>query len=130
MAKRMVLVDEELLDYHPMLRTKQDLSWKRPTEQVVKSEISNLMKSTLDDPTIPEDVKVKDYGQNLNRFLQAKRKLVEPEETKEPETIVPEEPPKKPKKRKQKKETSQIVAARISLRTKQRKPKKFMWDEW
>lgn len=147
----MVLVDEKLLEYQPMLQhfqTKQDLSWKRPTEQVVKSGISHQMKSTLDDPTIPEDVKVKAYGQNLNRFLRAKRKLVEQEVTKEKKTAhptIPEDVKVKPaepevskepetkvktsKKPKKKKKTSPIVATRISLRSKQI-PKPFMWDEW
>jgi hypothetical protein len=31
-------------------QTKQDLTWKRPTEQTVKSSISKQMKSTVDDP--------------------------------------------------------------------------------
>jgi hypothetical protein len=58
-AKRMVLVDEKVLHYKPMLQhyqTKQDLTWKRP---------------------IPEDVKAKHYGQNLRRFMHTKRKLAE-----------------------------------------------------
>jgi hypothetical protein len=79
-AKRMVLVDEKLLDYKPMLQhyqTKQDMTWKRPTEQTVKSSIIKQMKSTIDDPAIPEDVKAKHYGQNLRRFLHTKRKLAE-----------------------------------------------------
>jgi hypothetical protein len=79
-AKRMVLVDEKMLEYQPMLQhfqTKQDLSWKRPTEQSVKSSLSNAMKSVLVDPTEPEDVKAKRHRQHLTRFLQTKRKLVE-----------------------------------------------------
>jgi hypothetical protein len=79
-AKRMVLVYEKLLDYKPMLQHfqgKQDLSWKRQTEQSIKSTISKQMKSTLNDPAIPDDVKAKHYRQSLNRFLQSKRKLIE-----------------------------------------------------
>jgi hypothetical protein len=79
-AKRMVLVDEKMLEYQPMLQhfqTKQDLSWKRPTEQSVKSSLSNAMKSVLADPTEPEDVKAKRHRQHLTRFLQTKRKLAE-----------------------------------------------------
>ena len=86
MAKRMVLVDEKLLEYKPMLqhyRDKQDLSWKRPTEQTVKSSLSKGMKSTLSDSTIPDDIKAKQHRQNLSRFLQTKRKLIE-----EPQAIV------------------------------------------
>jgi hypothetical protein len=79
-AKRMVLVDEKMLEYQPMLQhfqTKQDLSWKRPTEQSVKSSLSNAMKTVLADPIEPEDVKAKRHRQHLTRFLQTKRKLAE-----------------------------------------------------
>jgi hypothetical protein len=76
----MVLVDEKPLEYEPMLQhyqTKQDLTWKRPTEQTVKSSTIKQMKSSIDDPAIPEDVKAKHYGQNLRRFLHTKPKLAE-----------------------------------------------------
>ena len=63
---------------------KQDMSWKRPTEQSVKSTISHQMKSTLDDSTLPEDVKAKQYAQNLSRFWHTKRKLIEPEVSTQP----------------------------------------------
>jgi hypothetical protein len=79
-AKRMVLVDEKMLEYQPMLQhfqTKQDLPWKRPTEQSVKLSLSKAMKTVLADPTEPEDVKAKRHRQHLTRFLQTKRKLVE-----------------------------------------------------
>jgi hypothetical protein len=79
-AKRMVLVDERMLEYQPMLQhfqTKQDLSWKRPTEQSVKSSLSKAMKTVLADPTDHEDVKAKRHRQHLTRFLQTKRKLAE-----------------------------------------------------
>jgi hypothetical protein len=79
-AKRMVLVDEKMLEYQPMLQhfqTKQDLSWKRPTEQSVKSSLSKAMKTVLADPTKPEDVKAKRHRQHLTRFLQTKLKLTE-----------------------------------------------------
>jgi hypothetical protein len=49
-AECMVLVDEKMLEYKPMLQhlqTKQDLSWKRPTEQSVKSFLSKAMKLAL-----------------------------------------------------------------------------------
>jgi hypothetical protein len=79
-AKRMVLVDEKMLEYEPMLQhfqTKQDLSWKRPTEQSVKSSLINAMKSVSVDPAEPGDVKAKRHRQHLTRFLQTKRKLAE-----------------------------------------------------
>ncbi len=71
-AKRMVLIDEKLLDYNPRLQhfqTKQDLSWKRLAKQLVKLSISKQLKSTLYNPTIPEDIEAKRYSHNLSRFL-------------------------------------------------------------
>jgi hypothetical protein len=79
-VKRMMLVDENMLEYQPMLQhfqTKQNLSCKRPTEQSVKSSLSNAVKSVLVDPTEPEDVKAKRHRQHLTSFLQTERKLAE-----------------------------------------------------
>lgn len=136
-AKRMVLVDEKLLEYKPMLQhfqTKEDLSWKRPTELTVKSSISKQMKSTLDDPEIPEDVKAKRYGQHLNRFLRAKRKMTEEPTVDEVLDIKPE---KKrivvdEVKRKKTKKVIDTKAKRTSKRVS-RKPKRFAeidWENW
>jgi hypothetical protein len=134
-AKRMVLVDEKLLDYKPILQHfqgKQDLSWKRPTEQSVKSTISKQMKSTLSDPAIPDDVKAKHYSQSLNRFLQSKRKLTEeptvdditPEEKKlTQEPTIDELLDIKPKKKKKRKKSERI----------KKKPERYAdieWDKW
>jgi hypothetical protein len=71
-AKRMVLVDERLLDHY---QNKQDKSWKQPTEVSVKTSISKKLKATLDDPEVPDDVKAKRYSHDLNRFLQTKSKV-------------------------------------------------------
>ena len=100
-AKRMVLEDEKLLEYQLILhhfQTKQYMSWKRPTEQSVKLTISHQMKSELDNPTLPEDVKAKQYAQNLCRFLHTKRKLIEPEVSTQP--VEPEKTVKRRQKRK------------------------------
>lgn len=127
-AKRMVLIDEKMLDYKPMLQhfqTKQDLSWKRPTEQSVKSTISQQLKSTLDDPAIPDDVKAKHYRQNLTRFLHTKRELVETTPSVD-ELLDIKEPPQKKKKKKTPKKR------RASERPK-KKPKRFAdidWQSW
>jgi hypothetical protein len=122
-AKRMVLMDQKLLEYKPMLQhyqTKQDMTWKRPTEQTVKSSIIKQMKSMIDDPAIPEDVKAKHYGQNLRRFLHTKRKLAEKplvdlmptvDELLDIETETPEK--KKRKKRKKKKTEEKRTSGRI-----------------
>jgi hypothetical protein len=79
-AKRMVLADEKMLEYQSMLQhfqMKQDLSWRRPTEQSVKLSLSKAMKSVLVDLTKPEDVKAKRHRQHSSRFLQTKRQLAE-----------------------------------------------------
>jgi hypothetical protein len=70
-AKRMVMVDERMLDH---FRNKQDKSWEQPTEDSVKTSISKKLKATFDDPEVP-DVKAKWYSHDLNRFLQAKSKV-------------------------------------------------------
>jgi hypothetical protein len=77
-AKRMVLVDERLLDSNSMMQhfqNKQDHSWKQPTEDSVKTSISKKLKATLDNPDVPDDVKAKRYSHDLNRFLQTKSKV-------------------------------------------------------
>ena len=123
-AKRMVLIDEKMLDYKPMLQhfqTKQDL---RPTEQSVKSTISQQLKSTLDDPAVPDDVKAKRYRQNLTRFLHTKRELVETTPSVD-ELLDIKEPPQKKKKKTPKKR-------RASERPK-KKPQRFAdidWQSW
>jgi translation elongation factor EF-Ts len=75
MAKRMILVDEKMFDYQPMLQHFQ--AKQIPTEQSVKSTISKDMAATLEDPSIPEDVKTKKYNKQLGRYLHTKRKLAE-----------------------------------------------------
>jgi hypothetical protein len=77
-AKRMMLVDERLLDSNPMMQyfqNKQDQSWKQPTEDSVKTSISKKLKATLDNSDDPDDVKAKRYSHDLNRFLQTKSKV-------------------------------------------------------
>lgn len=71
-AKRMVLVDEHLLDN---LYRKHDLSWKRQADYTAKSKLNRQMKTDLENCTVSDDVKVKHYNQDLGRFLHTKRKL-------------------------------------------------------
>ena len=125
----MVLVDEKLLEY---FQNKPDLSWKRPVEQSVKSSISKQMKSTLDDPVIPDDIKAKHYRQSLNRFLQSKRKL--PDEPilptidelldiKPEENFAPKIDDVKPKQKKKRKKSQRV----------KKKPQRYAdldWDKW
>ena len=79
-AKRMVLVDERFLDN---LWRKQDTSWKRPVDYKAKTILNSQLRTNLDDFSIPDDVKVKTYQNNLNRFLHTSRK-----QTESPTTIV------------------------------------------
>ena len=128
----MVLVDEKLLEY---FQNKPDLSWKRPVEQSVKSSISKQMKSTLDDPVIPDDIKAKHYRQSLNRFLQSKRNLpdepllptidelldIKPEEKKF--DFAPKIDDVKPKQKKKRKKSQRV----------KKKPQRYAdlnWDRW
>ena len=74
----MVLVDERLLDN---LWRKQDTSWKRPADYKAKTILNSQLKTNLDDFSIPDDVKVKTYQNNLNRFLHTSRKQTEPATT-------------------------------------------------
>jgi len=68
----MVLVDEKLLEH---FYRKEDSSWKRPTEQKAKSLLNRELKADLDDPSIPDDIKAKQYQQHLNRCLHTARQL-------------------------------------------------------
>ena len=112
----MVLVDEKLLDYQPMLQHFQTKQETRPTEQVVKTSINEHIRSTLDDPSVPEDVKAKHYSKQLNRYLNTKRKVPDVDELldlKTPPALLDDikpEPRKGTRKRK--------------------RPKRFEWEEW
>ena len=119
-AKRMVLVDEKLLDNNPILRhfeQKQDLSWNQPTEQTVKTSISRRLKDALNEPTVRDDVKAKEYSHDLNRFLHAKSKI---EEQPRFLNLKPEVPPEKQKSPKSK----LVVIRRASVRVI-KKPKRY-----
>ena len=70
----MVLVDEKFLEH---MWRKEDSAWKRPTEQKVKSLLNRELKTDLDNSNIPDDIKVKQHQQHLNRFLHTKRQLPE-----------------------------------------------------
>jgi hypothetical protein len=145
-AKRMVLVDERVLD---SLQRKQDSSWRKPTDQVAKSKLNREMKNDLVDGDIPEDVKVKKYNQDLSRFLHTKRKIPTesvPIETEKPITVDVQD--SKPAQRKRKSSVAPREGAKIksvkrsrgtlaipsllSTRIKRvrKTPKKFAWEEW
>jgi hypothetical protein len=124
-AKRMVLVDERLLDSLQHFRDKRDQSWKQPTEESVKTSISRGLKSTLEDSDLPDDVKAKQYSHNLQRFLQTKRKQPDigdlfdftwKSEADEKPTLPDVKPPS-------------LKKRRTSTRFK-KKPQRFEWEEW
>jgi hypothetical protein len=123
-AKRMVLVDEKFLEN---FWRKDDSSWKRPTEQKAKSLLNHELKSDLDNPSIPDDVKAKQHQQHLNRFLHTSRQLPASEPTqdlidlKTVDDLLDLEIPKK----KVKKAKKEVTTARRS----KRKPKiNFKWE--
>jgi hypothetical protein len=118
-AKRMVLVDEKLADN---LWRKQDTTWKRPAEQTVKNSLSNDMRMELNNQTLPDDMKVKQYQQMLNRFLNTKRKL--PDEPLIDLTSTPLLDLETKKKKRKKKTPS------FTIRRSKRKVKQPKWEEW
>ena len=124
----MVLVDEKFLD---TLWRKEDSSWKRPTEQKAKSLLNRELKSDIDNQLIPDDIKVKQYQQHLNRFLHTSRKLpvaptVDLIDFKEP-TVDQLLDLELPKKKKVKKEDKKEI---VPVRHSKRKHKKSPWDTW
>jgi hypothetical protein len=75
-AKKMVLVDQRWLDY--LIRRKEDSNWKRPIDHTAKSNLHRQMKSDLAADETADDLKVKQYNQNLTRFLHTKREQPQP----------------------------------------------------
>ena len=100
-AKRMVLVDERVFNSlqtnsweKPMgslindLDTNRQLSWKRPIEQRVKTNLSNQMQQIIQDDTIDDHTKSMIFTQTLNRFLHA-GKRVPSDTTDNEQTLIP-----------------------------------------
>jgi hypothetical protein len=103
------------------------------------------MKLTFDDSSIPEDVKAKQHGQHLNRFLQTKRRLptVNDLQTKRKLPTVNELLDTKPTKRRRrdsesftiklgKRKSVVVVVKRVSKRIK-KKPQRYAdidWGNW
>lgn len=116
-AKKMVLVDERLLD---TLLHKQDTNWRKPVDYKAKTILNSELKSSLDN-SIPDDIKAKLYQNNLNRFLHTSKKQTEEQPIIDP-IVLPAT--KKPKKKKTVVEFTPRVKRLI------KKPKKFAWSEW
>ena len=150
----MILIDPKFLEH--LYRKEEDSSWKRPTEQTVKSQLNRELKSDLDHSNIPDDIKVKQHQQHLNRFLQTKRQLQEDSvknlidfEASEPaaKNLIDFEVPDVAKKSIDKIESTvgdllgsfsePIKSKKISrkkasvpIRHSTRKPKKVVWEKW
>ncbi len=139
-AKRMVLIDERILE---SLYSKQESNWRKPTDQMAKSNLNKQMKTDLvDSDDVPEDVKVKKYNQDLTRFLHTKRKI--PTETTlqkdVPVTTSEAQPVAAPardldkvaKRKSVKRSRIKLSTPLLSTRVRRikRAPKKFAWEEW
>ena len=136
-TKRMVLVDEKFVEH---LWRKEDSSWERPTEQKAKSLLNRELKSDLDDPSIPDDIKAKHHQQHLNRFLHTTRQ----QPVAEPGPLIDLKTPTvddlldvktkpvvddtKLKIEKIKKVAKAVLPVRKSLRKPKRR--KIAWDTW
>lgn len=120
-AKRMVLVDEKFLQN---IRYKQDSLWRKPIDQKAKNNLSRQLEADLDDFTLPDDIKVKHYSQDLGRFLHTKRKLPE-EPPVEPAIVLPDEKTTATVK-KRKKSLASVWTRKRAVK----KPKKFDWEDW
>jgi hypothetical protein len=109
---------------------KQDQNWKRPTEQLAKHNLSKEMRMGLNDESMPEDTRAKQYQQTLSRFLIMKRKL--PDEplidfntTSSVDDLLGISFEEKKKKSKQKYPSFSIRHSKRKVKT----PKK-LWEEW
>jgi hypothetical protein len=127
-AKRMVLVDEKLADH---FFRKQDQNWKRPTEQLAKHNLSKEMRLGLNDESMPEDIRAKQYQQTLSRFLNMKRKLpdeplIDLNTTSSVDDLLGLSFEEKKKKSKQKYPPFAIRHSKRKVKT----PKKLLWEEW
>jgi hypothetical protein len=121
----MILVDERLLDN---LWRKQDTNWKRPVDYKAKTILNSQLKTSLEDDSVPADIKVKQYQNNLNRFLHTSRKQTEAP------TIEPPPLPQKTQKTQKLKEIivkpkKKIVVKSPRVKRLGKKPLKFTWLE-
>jgi len=93
-----------------------------------QSLLNRELKSNLDDPSIFDDIKVKQHRQHLNRFLHTTRKLP----VAEPEVLIDFQTPSVDDLfglsllvNKEKKEKTKVLAVRKSKRLP-----KIKWDPW
>ena len=121
-TKRMVLIDEKVLEN---LWRKQDTNWKKPVDYKARTLLNSKLKTDLEDTTTPEDIRVKQYQQSLNRFLHTSREqpvsdpILKPVTDPLPEPVPVSIPKPKPRKH---------TTPRIKRKVK--KPARFAWDLW
>ena len=148
-AKKMVLVDEKLYNNlqtksweKPMsslikkIDSHHQLSWKRPLDQRVKSNLSKQMRHILDE-SIDDNIKAKLYNQTLSRFNHTGTKLprdedeVDDDEEEQP-INAPAIPRRTAQKKKKKKKTviSPLAPSSMKTRSRKRKVPRFDWVEY
>jgi len=153
-AKRMVLVDEQLLESlksrsweKPIKQliqkqeTKDKLSWRKPADVRAKTNMHLTMKAIAEDASVSDDVKAKLYGQALAKFrrMNTKPAKINNEQS---NTVVAADasdnntvnnlidfdtvvsPPKKQKKTKKRHSTEPYAPALRSIRSYKRKAMK------
>lgn len=144
-VKKVVLVDERIYNdliskswEKPMssllkkIDSRHQLSWKRPIEHRVKSDLSKEMHSVLtDDSGLEDSVRSKLYNQILTRFNHTGKSL--PKETEKPsqedqnvEEAEEELPIKAPPKKKRK----TVTWSASPIKTRSRKRRKIPKLEW
>ena len=109
MALKLALVDPRHLAYRDVGKSPEGLA---------KADLSLEMRQILDDPTRPDDIKLKLYQQALDKFRRVQNQSIAPEEPLPPINVYEETYKKKHKK----KTTSHITPIRRSSR-RTKKPK-------
>lgn len=139
-AKKMILIDER--EYERLIRPltiRNELSWKRPLDVRVKNNESKSMKSVLSDESLPDDIKAKNYNQNLTRFLNTKSKLPESNNINLINLDAEQQQPSindllniaaEPVKKKSKTTEVKIQNSPKRTRTRRRRKKKIFDDQW
>jgi len=89
-AKKLALVDPKILDQLQVDREYKAI--QRPASAVAKTSLSLDISRILDDETIPDDEKVKLYGNALRRYVNIRNEIPATNEL----TIPPPPPPPRP----------------------------------
>jgi len=144
-AKRMILVDEQLLEslkgqyLRDKLETKQ---WEKPADIRSKTNSHMIMKDIVNDTTLGDDVKAKLYNQEFSKFKRVKQPKTIKEESVTPtdvnNPIVDDlvdlntfiDNPKQKKQKKRKATTAYTPIRTRSFKRKKAKLANFDWVEY